>query len=543
MQESVHLQSVRGWFARRGFHPGVVAAYVALIVVFFAAFSQFYMPGKGFSYLIAFGGKQEKSRLTKVRKLDYHVQKLSDGYDAQYYVQIAMDPSLQNRELRHAVDSLPYRARRILMSATAWLFGLGQPAAILQVYAVQNAIAWLLLAALLLHWFPPASWDNLIRWAGVLFSFGACVSVCNALVDGPSLLLIAFGVYLLEKNRGWLATGVFALSGLAKETNVLGAAALLPSDRNPRNWGRAVLRGILVGLPLALWLVYIAMRVGPATDLGYRNFDLPFAAYIRKWREIAETLPEASGANPGPLWSLALMVALTVQFLFLVCRPQWTSAWWRIGASFAALMVVLGDAVWEGYPGAASRVLLPMQLAFNVLVPAGRGWRALLLLGNVTLLTAPTALQPPAGAGYLLKGERSLLIAPGGEMVSVELDDGWYPAERGGANFWTWTSGDSSAVVTNPHPYAIEARLRFTITAPDSRSVRVVYNGEQLWESSLTRNASALVTLSKVRLAPGENRLEFETDASAGLIGSDPRPLAFAVYNLRLDLQRRADPE
>jgi hypothetical protein len=205
--------------------------------------------------------------------------------------------------------------------------------------------------------------------------------------------------------------------------------------------------------------------------------------------------------------------------------------------------VVLGDAVWEGYPGAASRVLLPMQLAFNVLVPAGRGWRALLLLGNVTLLTAPTALQPPAGAGYLLKGERSLLIAPGGEMVSVELDDGWYPAERGGANFWTWTSGDSSAVVTNPHPYAIEARLRFTITAPDSRSVRVVYNGEQLWESSLTRNASALVTLSKVRLAPGENRLEFETDASAGLIGSDPRPLAFAVYNLRLDLQRRADPE
>jgi len=47
-------------------------------------------------------------------------------------------------------------------------------------------------------------------------------------VRRPSLLLIAFGVYLLDKGRPWWSTAAFALSGLGKETNLLGSAALLP---------------------------------------------------------------------------------------------------------------------------------------------------------------------------------------------------------------------------------------------------------------------------------------------------------------------------
>jgi len=101
---------------------------------------------------------------------------------------------------------------------------------------------------------------------------------------------------------------------------------------------------------------------------------------------VFDTLPDLSAANAGPLWSLCMLVALTVQFLYLVLRPQWTQAWWRIGITYAVLLIFLGDAVWEGYPGAASRVLLPMQLAFNILVPAGRAWWLVLVLGNLTLL-------------------------------------------------------------------------------------------------------------------------------------------------------------
>ncbi|MBI3874375.1 MAG: hypothetical protein HY300_00065 [Verrucomicrobia bacterium] len=116
------LLKMQEWFGRRGYPLGVVAAYAGLLALFVVTLAQFYIPGKGFTYLIAFGANQEGGRLSKVRKLDYYMARGSDGYDAQYYAQIAMDPSLQNRELRRAVDSLPYRARRILFSATAYVF-------------------------------------------------------------------------------------------------------------------------------------------------------------------------------------------------------------------------------------------------------------------------------------------------------------------------------------------------------------------------------------------------------------------------------------
>lgn len=534
---------IAGWFHRRGLAPAVALAYLALVGVFFWTLAQFYLPGKGFSYLIAFGAAQEDIRISKVRRLDRHVQRASAGYDAQFYVQIAMDPSLRNRELQHAMDSLPYRGRRILFAATAYVFGLGKPAWILQSFALQNALGWGLLALLLLHWFPPRDWDNFLRWAGVLFSFGVCVSLRNALFDGPSLLLVALGVFLHEKGRSWLATAVFAVSGLGKETNLLAAAALVPRrGEGWRAWGRLALRAGLVALPLALWLVYIALNVGSATDPGARNFAPPFVAYVHKWRDVLDGLSEMSWPELGALWSLLMLIALTVQFLFLALRPRWDQAWWRVGASFAVLMVFLGEAVWEGYPGAASRVLLPMQVAFNVLVPAGRFWRLVFVLGNLTLLAAPVALQAPAGEGYQLKGPRALLFSASGHSVGVEFGQGWYSPESGSGNTWTWAAGSAVVQVRNPHAGSLEFRLRFGLVSTGPRTVRVVLNGVEIWRTAIALGDALTASFPGLLLRPGENKLEFLSDEPGLKIGADPRVLAFSVQNLRIDLQRRAPP-
>ncbi len=528
----------------RGINPGVGLGYAAVVGLFLWTLAQFYIPGKGLSYLIAFGARQEEARLSKVRKLDYFITKGSDGYDAQYYVQIAMDPSLQNQALKRAVDSLPYRGRRILFAATAYAFGLGQPAWILQAFALQNVVTWFLLAALLLHWFPPRSWDNFFRWAGVLLSFGVCLSFRNALFDGPSLLLIAFGVYLLDQGRPWWSTAAFALGGLGKETNLLGSAALLPRFTDGgRAWGLAILRGLLTVLPLALWVLYIALTVGGKVgDAGARNFDLPFFAYGRKLRDVFEALPEISAANPGALWSLCLLVALTVQFLYLVLRPQWTQAWWRIGITYAVLLVFLGDAVWEGYPGAASRVLLPMQLAFNVLVPAGRVWRLVLVLGNLTLLAAPAALESPAGEGYVLRGPDTLVYGVGRQKFSLDFGEDWYPVERHNNDYWCWSASSATITVHNPQPVPLVVRLRFILSADVSRNVSLRANGQGLWSGEADRHSSVEVTLNDVVLPAGTSLLEFLTDTPPALIGSDPRLLAFRVQNLRVDVQRRQIP-
>jgi len=531
-------ESLRG----RGIHPGVGLAYAAVVALFLVTLTQFYIPGKGLSYLIAFGAKQEDARLSKIRNLDYFVTKASDGYDAQYYVQIAMDPSLQNKALKRAVDSLPYRGRRILFSTTAYLAGLGQPAWILQAFALQNAVSWLLLAALLLHWFPPRSWDRFLRWAGIMLSFGVCLSFRNALFDGPSLLLIAFGVYLLEKGRPWWSTAVFALGGLGKETNLLGSAALLPRLSDGRRaWGLAILRGVLTVVPLALWVLYIANYVGgQAADLGARNFDLPFAAYWHKLLEIRDTMPELSASNAGPLWSLLMLVALTVQFLYLVLRPQWQQAWWRIGISYAVLLIFLGDAVWEGYPGAASRVLLPMQVAFNVLVPSGRAWWLVLVLGNLTMLAAPAALEAPLGDGYVVKGPDELVYGANRQKLTMDFSGNWYPVERHNYDYWCWSAGSAVITVTNPQEMPLLVRMRFTLNANAPRSIRVRLNDASLWATELGDHSTLNVNISEILLPPGRNTLEFVTDAPSRRIGSDVRPLAFRLQNLRLDVLRSA---
>jgi hypothetical protein len=537
---------IRRWqqgLAARGIHAWVALGYAVVVALFFWTVAQFYIPGKGLSYLIAFGARQEDARLSKIRNLDYYVSKGSDGYDAQYYVQIAMDPSLQNQGLRRAVDSLPYRGRRILFATTAYLFGLGQPAWILQAFALQNVVTWLLLAGLLLHWFPPRNWDNFIRWTGVMLCSGVCLSFRNAVFDGPSLLVIAFGVYLLERGRPWWSTAVFALGGLGKETNLLGSAALLPPQpaAGRRAWGLAIVRGLLTVLPLALWVLYIAMFVGgKAGDAGARNFDLPFAAYARKWREIADSLPEVSAVNAGPLWSLLMLAALTVQFLYLVLRPRWSQAWWRIGISYAVLMVFLGDAVWEGYPGAASRVLLPMQLAFNVLVPTGRAWRLVLILGNVTMLAVPGALEAPAGEGYVLHGRDELVYAANRRMMEIEFSKAWHQAERYGSDYWRWTEGSAELKIINPQPTAVLARLRFILSVSAPRQVQLRQGATELWSTQLNEKSSVSVSINEVILPAGESTLEFVTDVPGVRVGTDPRLLALRIQNLRLDILRPA---
>ncbi len=514
----------------------VVLAYVGLVAVFVWAFGRFYLPDKGFTYLINFGSEHEATRLSELREIDYYVLRYSAGYDAQFYAQIALDPTLRNKDMPGAVDDLAYRARRILTPAVAYVMGLGRPFWVLQAYALQNALCWLLLALLSLHWFPPTGWGNLLRWAGIMFSLGLCVSVRHALLDGPSLLLIAAGVWLVEKNRPWLATLVLALAGLGKETNLLGSASLAPvPGSGGKSWGMAAVRGLLTIVPLAFWMLYLSVRFGPSPHVGMRNFALPFTAYGHMWQGTFHSLRALSSGNLGPLANLTMLIALTVQFLYLVLRPQWQQAWWRVGASFALLMVFLGDAVWEGDPSAASRVLLPMQFAFNVLVPAGRRWLPMLLLGNLTLFTGLIMFDPPLDEISIVRGPPALSSAAG-RYVSVDYSSAWYGLERDPSNYWIWSSGDGTIFIRNPHPESLLVRFRFSLATNGTRTVIVRINGTEIMRSSLSGKDSVSASIRNVALRPGENRIEFLTDSPAIVVAGEPRLLAFCLLNLQIDL-------
>src|SRR4029453_7028429 len=112
-----------------------------------------------------------------------------------------LDPLCRDPRVDRAIDLPAFRARRILFSWTAYALGLGRPFWIIQVYALQNVVCWLLLAWFLCGWIPPVSGRGLALWTACLFSHGALWSVRFALLDVPSLLLIACAVRAVEAPR------------------------------------------------------------------------------------------------------------------------------------------------------------------------------------------------------------------------------------------------------------------------------------------------------------------------------------------------------
>ena len=365
----------------------VTLLYAATVVVFLVSVGRFYQRTTGFTTLIYFGDQFESGQLPAVADVLHVVHYKSPGYDGQFYAQLAVEPLLRDRRIDRALDTPPYRARRILFSWTAYVLGLGRPAWILQVYALQSIVAWLLLAWLLLRWFPPSTPRNFLPWFGCMFGVGLIMSVRFALVEAPGLLLLTLGVLAVERCRPWLAAGLMGLVGLGRESNLAATGMLV--DRVPRSVREGLslcARLLLAALPFVAWSLYVR-SVYPA--FSYSNpdsFALPFSGYVSKWAISLDQLRASGWWGSWARFNIAALVSLTTQAGFLVARRDWQGPWWRVGAAYCVLMPMLSVAVWEGDPGAMMRVLLPMSVAFNVMVVRSRWFWPLAILGNLSVL-------------------------------------------------------------------------------------------------------------------------------------------------------------
>ena len=360
--------------------------YAASAGMFVIGVARFYEPETGFTFFIRFGSHLEDRLIPALRDLPLHVRPNAIGYDGQFYAQMAVDPLLLDPATTGALDQPSYRARRILFSWTAFLLGLGQPLLIVHAYAIQNAFFWFLLALLLLRWFPPRDFRSFCLWFACVFAHGVTVSVVRALPDGPSLLLLCLAVLAVERARTGLAAALAGLAGLAKETNLTWSTVLLaPSDLRTHGWRSLCRHGVLVLAPLASWMSYVWLMDYTLTNMaGTRNFAAPLNGYVTTW---GLTLSEIrQGTSPWPWLKAFTLVGLATQALGLVLLRNRNDAWWRAGIASCVLMVFLGPAVWAGHPTAATRVLLPMTVAFNALLPRGRWFWPLFVLGNLSIV-------------------------------------------------------------------------------------------------------------------------------------------------------------
>jgi hypothetical protein len=520
----------------------VVCGLVVALFVWSIAF--FYLPGVGFTYMIEFGALEHERYIPELKAINHYEMPNSPGYDSQWYAQIAMHPHLRDPVLRKAVDSLPYRARRILFVMTAAVLGGGDPVRVMNIYALQNVFCWFILAAILLRWFPPVSWGNCFRWACTLFSFGLIFSVRGALLDGPSLLLATIGMALVESGRLWLGAAVMGVSGLGKDTSILcGAALPLPQAGNPRTWARCLARGVILLLPLAVWMVCVRMIVGRGDDIGARNFAGPFVGLAHKLQHTLSSISRERYPYPSVAkFDLLVLAGLLAQFLFFAFRMRWSNPWWRLGASYAVLMIFLGDAVWENYPSAAARVLLPMTLAFNILVPRRRLWPILLVVGNLGVFASADLLKPPGRESFEVEGPRSLRINPkdGSVVEAVFGPENWGWQEKSRWDYWRWSMGDSWVAIRNPQPFPIMADIKFRLRAVDLRGATVTLNGRVVWSGLLQPAEVRKAKLAGVELPPGDTVLYFKSDRPSANPGNDdPRSLTFSVRDLEIDLRSR----
>lgn len=498
---------------------------VALLGLFLGLAGRFWHPYYGFTIFLQIDAEAGQQMLPELRGAPIFVHPYAGNYDGGFYAQLAARPAVNDPALDAAVDHVPYRARRMLGSWLAWLAGGGDAVRAVHAYAALNVVAWLALAAVLWRIFPVADWRTTLAWAGVLFSAGALGSVRLALTDLPALLLVALGVAAATAVRPNRAVGWLAAALLARETAVLAAITLWP-----REWrsalGRPLLRGALVVLPFALWLVYLQWRLGPDNP-GWSNLTWPGAGFLGKWAAEFAALT-GGGDRLLAVMSLLANFALTVQAAYFVWRREPGDPWWRLGAVYGTLLLCLGAAVWEGQPGAATRVLLPLALAFNVVAVrarAGLGW---LLLGNLSIGAGVLALgHVPTDPHELAAGRFSA-----GAYV-VHTDARWFQTEVGHTKTWAWC-GSTGALQLDIWPHLDQPRrIAVAVRAFRPRELEIRDGAALLWRGRITERVQ-WVELPPVAPVGGRLTLELRSGTSPDAESAGGRGLSFAVYGVKV---------
>lgn len=374
-------------------------AYAAVVVGFLLTVASYYDRTTGFTIFLGLPATGHSYELPAVQAVPHAHDPVDGGYDAQFYAQMALDPLLRDPDIDRAMDKPAYRAHRILLSWTAWALGGGEASAALRIYAVQNVVAWLLLALLLLRWLPPRDARTFVLWAGILLTHGLLTSVRNALTDGPSVLLTAGAVLAIERGRPWLAALVTGISGLARETNIFAGTMFLGQlTRHPVSWLKAAVGVALCVLPLLLWLDYLRSIYGMAAFAGGDHITTPFAGLAWKMRSIWTGLL-TDGVTFKIIANVTVLMALAAQGGALIwCSVQWlkdrtgSPAWLLVVWPFFLLTLTAHRVVWDGTPGAITRVVLPLTVGVNVLLarhPRAPWW--LIIAANLSVVAGVMA--------------------------------------------------------------------------------------------------------------------------------------------------------
>jgi hypothetical protein len=194
------------------------------------------------------------------------------------------------------------------------------------------------------------------------------------------------------------------------------------------------------------------------------------------------------------------------------------------------MMALLGTAVWEGHPGAATRVLLPMAVAVAVLqvrTRAAWGWIA---AAGLSVASGVLALW------HVPHEERELAAGTfaGGSYVA-RIETGWFGVEREGRHAWAWSGREAKLIVETAPRDTVPVQVRVKIRAITPRAVEIRVAGASVWRGEVGERP-AWIEFAATPAARGRLVLELTSDAPPVRENdhADARALGFAVYGVEL---------
>lgn len=261
-----------------------------------------------------------------------HLKAGSWGYDGQFYYQIARDPLGAGRFM----DNAPYRYQHLLYPLLAWLLSLGQTSLVPYTLLLINLLAIIggveIVARLL-------SKNGLSPWFSLALGlyYGLAVGLTFDTTEPFTCLLLALGIWELEKKQWLLSALWMGLATLSRETAVLFPLCLAISLVWNHQWKEALLFFALGVLPLLIFLGVLAMifrQTGVTFSPPFEH--IPFAGIFHFQHA------------PHKFWLLVLVMLLPT----LICLAflAWDLIHWRwnmltlVWATNLAMLVFLSHA-------------------------------------------------------------------------------------------------------------------------------------------------------------------------------------------------------
>jgi hypothetical protein len=312
----------------------------------------------GFTSLILFGSAFDSRVMDEVRQVP-HPLVGQDGYDGQFYAQIAISPSLRNPQLKAALDNPRYRSVRIFLPAVAHGLGLGRPAWILNAYALANLLFYALLLLGFVRFLKPRTVGNFLCIMAAAWSTGVVVSMERALTDLPAAALAFFAAGM----TGAGAFPVFAAAVLCRESAILSVFSVVwPRTFEKKELLRIALGTCAVVLPITAWIFYVERIFHGCGTTTPSSLGVPFVGLVDYLRTATAAL--LSKPDRLTLFNLISILSLLVQIAYLFARPIVQSPFWRMGIGFAVLLFFFGQPMFSEQI-AYCRAVLPLTFAFN----------------------------------------------------------------------------------------------------------------------------------------------------------------------------------